>query len=272
MQVFDFYRKDHWPHVFCPGCGNGTVMNCFLRAFSEVGWKLDNTVFVSGIGCSSRIPLYINSDAIHTTHGRAIAFATGLKLSRPELDVVVFTGDGDLGAIGGNHFINGCRRNVDLDVICINNNIYGMTGGQASITTPHDYMSTTTPQGNKEYPFDLAEIAVAAGANYVARWTTRHVHELTKSITASLNMKGFNFVEVVSQCPTNFGRRNKMADPSTMLEWFKEISIRRDKVRAAAIDHVDLNLAGQVTIGEFVSRDRECYHERKGGGSHGDGH
>ncbi|HIH00556.1 TPA: hypothetical protein HA259_00485, partial [Thermoplasmata archaeon] len=147
-----------------------------------------------------------------------------------------------------------------------------MTGGQASITTPHDYFSTTTPFGNKEYPFDLAEIAVAAGANYVARWTTRHVHELTKSIKTSLTKKGFNFVEVVSQCPTNFGRRNKMADPGALLDWFKESSVRRDKARAAALDHVDLNLAGQITIGEFVSRDRECYHERKGGGSHGDGH
>jgi len=272
MEMFDFYDQDRWPHVFCPGCGNGTVMNCFFRAFNEIGWKLDNTVFVSGIGCSSRIPLYINSDAIHTTHGRAIAVATGLKLSRPELDVVVFTGDGDLGAIGGNHFINGCRRNVDLDVIFINNNIYCMTGGQASVTTPHDYISTTTPFGSKEYPFDLAELAVAAGANYVARWTTRHVHELAKSIKKSLDMKGFNFVEVVSQCPTNFGRRNKMADPSALLDWFKESSVRRDKVRAAAIDHVDLNLAGQITTGEFVCRDRECYHEKKGGGTHRGGH
>ncbi len=272
MELFDFYRKDRWPHVFCPGCGNGTVMNCFFRAFNDLGWDLDTTVFVSGIGCSSRIPLYINADALHTTHGRAIAFATGLKLARPELDVVVFTGDGDLGAIGGNHFINGCRRNVDMDVICINNNIYGMTGGQASITTPHDFLSTTTPGGNKEYPFDLAEVAVAAGANYVARWTTRQVHELTKSIKVALEKKGFNFIEVVSQCPTNFGRRNKMADPTAMLDWFKENTVRRDKARGAAVDHVDLNLAGQITIGEFVNRDRECYQESVGVKGHGNRH
>ncbi len=272
MEVFDFYRQDRWPHVFCPGCGNGTVMNCFYRAFKELDWNLDNTVFVSGIGCSSRIPLYINSDALHTTHGRAVAFATGLKLARPELDIVVFTGDGDLGAIGGNHFMNGCRRNIDMDVICINNNIYGMTGGQASITTPHDFQSTTTPYGNKEYPLDLAEIAVAAGANYVARWTTRHVHELTKSIKVALEKKGFNLIEVVSQCPTNFGRRNKMGDAAVMLEWFKENSIRREKARSAAVDHVDLNMAGQITIGEFVNRDRECYQERIGVGKHGEKH
>jgi len=269
MELFEFYRKDRWPHVFCPGCGNGTIMNCFYRAFNDAGRKLDETVFVGGIGCSSRIPLYINSDAIHTTHGRPIAFATGLKLSRPELKVVVFTGDGDLGAIGGNHFINGCRRNLDMTVICINNNIYGMTGGQASITTPHEFLSTTTPYGNKEYPFDLAEIAVAAGANYVARWTTRHVHELTKTIKTALQKPGFTFVEVVSQCPTNFGRRNKMADPTAMLDWFKENSVRRDKARASAVDHVDLNLEGKVTIGEFVNRDRECYEELIGVAKHG---
>jgi len=244
-------------------------MNCFYRAFSELELSLDKYAFVGGIGCSSRIPLYVNSDALHTTHGRAIPFATGLKLAKPKLKVVVFTGDGDLGAIGGNHFINGCRRNVDLTVICINNNIYGMTGGQASITTPHDFQSTTTPFGNKEYPFDLAEIAVAAGANYVARWTTRHVHELTRSMKVALTKKGFTFVEVVSQCPVNFGRRNKMADPSQMLEWFKEISVRRDKTRTAALNHVDLNLAGQVTIGEFVDRNRECFEELIGVERHG---
>jgi len=143
-----------------------------------------------------------------------------------------------------------------------------MTGGQASITTPHDFLSTTTPEGNKEYPFDLAEIAVAAGANYVARWTTRHVHELTKSIKVALQKKGFSFVEVVSQCPTNFGRRNKMADPTQMLDWFKEASIRRDKAREAAVDHVDLNLAGQITVGEFVERNRESYEELTGVARH----
>lgn len=269
MQIFDFYRKDRWPHVFCPGCGNGTVMNCFYRAFSELNLPLDKTAFVGGIGCSSRIPLYINSDALHTTHGRAIAFATGLKLSKPDLKVVVFTGDGDLGAIGGNHFINGCRRNVDMTVICINNNIYGMTGGQASITTPHDFLSTTTPYGNKEYPFDLSELAVAAGANYVARWTTRHVHELTKSLKTALQKKGFAFVEVISQCPTNFGRRNKMADPTQMLEWFKESSVRREKARTAESDQADLNLAGQITIGEFVDRNRQCFEELIGVEKHG---
>lgn len=269
MELFEFYRRDRWPHVFCPGCGNGTVMNCFYRAFNELGLQLERTAFVGGIGCSSRIPLYISSDALHTTHGRAIAFATGLKLANPDLMVVVFTGDGDLGAIGGNHFINGCRRNVDLTVICINNNIYGMTGGQASITTPHGLLSTTTPHGNREYPFDLAEIAVAAGANYVARWTTRHVHELTRSMKAALEKKGFSFVEVVSQCPTNFGRRNRMADPSQMLEWFRQSSVRRDKARAEAVDHVDLNLENKITVGEFVSRNRECFEELMGVRKHG---
>ena len=250
--------------MFCPGCGNGTVMNCFFRAFDELELTLEKTVFVGGIGCSSRIPLYIQTDALHTTHGRAIAFATGLKMSRPDLRVVVFTGDGDLGAIGGNHFINGCRRNLDMDVICINNNIYGMTGGQASITTPHEALSSTTPFGNKEYPFDLAELASAAGANYVARWTTRHVHQLTKSIKEVLLNRGFGFIEVVSQCPTNYGRRNKMSDPTQMLEWFKAVSVRKEKAMEATTDPLDLNLKGQIRVGEFVKRNRQPYEEMIG--------
>jgi 2-oxoglutarate ferredoxin oxidoreductase subunit beta len=258
MKFFDLYRKDRWPHMFCPGCGIGTAMNCFFRAFAESRLNQDKTVFVSGIGCSGRIPSYILADSLHTTHGRPIAFAGGIKLANPELKVVVFTGDGDLGAIGGNHFINGCRRNIDLTVICINNYIYGMTGGQVSTTTPFGYYTSTTPYGNKEYPFDLSEVAVAAGANYVTRWTTYHVKSLTKSIKKALVKDGFSFVEIVSQCPTQFGRRNDMISARQVFEWLKKNSVLHKKAHTLVEDHLDLNLMGKITVGEFVERNREA--------------
>lgn len=253
---FDLYRKDRWPTIFCPGCGIGTVMNCFYRAFSELNLDQDRVVFVSGVGCSSRVPGYIRADSIHTTHGRALAVATGINLANPDLKVIVFTGDGDLGAIGGNHFINASRRNAEMTVFCINNNIYGMTGGQASTTTPYNALSSTTPYGNKEYPFDLAELAVTAGANFVARWTVRNVKEIIGSMKKALTKKGFSFVEIVSPCPTGFGRRNKMGDPKQMYEWLKIKTVRREKTKSWDIDPVDLNIEGQITVGEFVERNR----------------
>jgi 2-oxoglutarate/2-oxoacid ferredoxin oxidoreductase subunit beta len=256
MEFFDLFREDRWPHMFCPGCGIGTVMNCFHRAFAEVGMDQDRTVFVSGIGCSSRIIGYIRADSIHTAHGRALAVATGIKLANPDLNVIVFSGDGDIGAIGGNHFINAARRNVDMSVFCINNFIYGMTGGQVSTTTPYRSYSTTTPYGNREYPFDLSELAVAAGANFVARWTVRNVRELTASMQKAMTKKGFSFVEIASPCPTSFGRRNRMPDPRQMFEWLKIVSVHREKSKAWGLDQLDLNLGGQITIGEFVERNR----------------
>jgi len=259
MNFFDFYRQDRWPHMFCPGCGVGTVMNVFYRAFADSGLDQNKTVFVSGIGCSGRIPGYIRADSLHTTHGRPLVFAGGIKVADPKLKVVVFTGDGDLGAIGGNHFINACRRNIELTVICINNYIYGMTGGQASTSTPRDFQSATTPYGNKEYPFDLSEVAVAAGANYVARWTTYHVKSMTKSIKKALLKDGFSMVEIASQCPTQFGRRNKLGDARGVFEWLKSNSITRSRADTLSEDPLDLNLMGKITVGEFVERNRESY-------------
>jgi 2-oxoglutarate ferredoxin oxidoreductase subunit beta len=256
---FELFREDRWPHIFCPGCGIGTIMNCFHRAFSELGLNQNRTVFVSGIGCASRISGYIRADSIHTTHGRSIPVATGIKLANPDLNVVLFSGDGDIGAIGGNHFINAARRNVDMTVICVNNFTYGMTGGQASGTTPHGSFSTTTPYGNKEYPFDLAELAVTAGANYVARWTVRNVKELTASMQKALLKKGFSFVEVASPCPTSYGRRNRMPEPQQMYEWLKIVSVRREKAGAWGVDPFNVNMSGQITIGEFVDRNRAPY-------------
>lgn len=256
MEFFDLYRQDRWPHIFCPGCGIGTVMNIFYRAFDELGLKLDDCVYVAGIGCSSRIIGYIRGDSIHTTHGRPLAVATGIALSNPKLKVIVFTGDGDLGAIGGNHFIHACRRNADFTVFCINNNIYGMTGGQASSCTPHGAVSTTTPYGNREYPFDLAELAVTAGANYVARWTVRNVKELIRSMKKAILKEGFSFVEIASPCPTAFGRRNKMPTAKQLHQWLEIKSVRREKTRELGLDPVDINYEGNITIGEFVERDR----------------
>ena len=245
-------------------------MNCFYNAFNENGLNLTDNVFAGGVGCAARIPMYIRGDMLHTIHGRAIPFATGLKLANPKLDVTIFSGDGDLGAIGGNHLINGCRRNVDMTVICVNNNTYGMTGGQMSTTTPHGYFSTTSREGNPEYPFDLSMLAAAAGANYVARWTVLDVNELVKSMGKALQKRGFAFVEVVSPCPTAFGRRNEMGDPVQQLEWLKKITVRREKIEDKERDKMGLNFQGLISVGEFVDRNRPSLHEvlsRKRGGA-----
>ena len=256
MEFFDLYRKDRWPHMFCPGCGIGTVMNCFHRAFSDSGLDLDRTVFVSGIGCSSRIIGYIRGDSMHTTHGRSIPVATGIRLSDPELRVIVFGGDGDLGAIGGNHLINAARRNADMAVFCINNSIYGMTGGQASTSTPHMALSTTTPWGNREYPFDLSELAATSGANYVARWTVRHIRELTRSMMKAMLKPGFSFVEIASPCPTSFGRRNDMANVERMYDWLEERSMTKEEACDLDLDPIDVDMTGKIIVGEIIERQR----------------
>jgi 2-oxoglutarate ferredoxin oxidoreductase subunit beta len=220
-----------------------------------MAWKKEETVFVSGIGCSSRAPGYIAADSLHTTHGRAIAFATGVKMANPDLNVVVFTGDGDLAAIGGNHFIHGCRRNIDLTVVCMNNQIYGMTGGQGSPTTPIGCLSSTTPYGCVEAPFDLCELAIAAGANYVSRWTSYHVKELEKAVLAGLQTPGFSFIEALVQCPTAFGRRNKfkqVADQVDYLRTHSMLKAKRDRMREQG-EHIP---ADMFIVGELARRNR----------------
>ena len=258
----DWFREDRLPHIYCAGCGNGTVINCTLAAVEEMGWKRNETVFVSGIGCSSRAPGYILADSLHTTHGRALAFATGVKLARPDLNVVVFTGDGDLAAIGGNHFIHACRRNMDMTVICMNNQIYGMTGGQGSPTTPQGAFSTTTPYGSSEPAFDLAELAVAAGANYVARWTSYHVKELTKAITTGMQTPGFAFIEVRTQCPTNFGRHNKLRQIPDMIEYLRGHPTHVKKYDRLLEEGKPIP-EGTVTDGELARRNRPAMGVRR---------
>ena len=251
----NFLREGMIPHIWCEGCGNGIILNCFVKAISELNLDVNKVVVVSGIGCIGRLSGYTNTDSYHTTHGRAIAFATGVKLAKPELKVVVISGDGDLFAIGGNHFIHAARRNIDIQVICANNFNYGMTGGQYGPTTPLEAWTTTTPYGNIEHPFNLVNLAAASGSVYVARWTSLHVRRLTESIKKALEKNGFSFIEVVSPCPEIYGRRNKMPTGIDMMNWFKkasEIKNYSDPARA------EISLE-KIVVGEFVDIEKPTY-------------
>jgi len=227
-----YLREETLSTPFCPGCGNGIIANSFLKAVIDLGHEdLGKFAFVSGIGCGSWIVSpHFRADTLHTTHGRAIAFATGLKLARPDQKVVVISGDGDLAAIGGNHLIHAARRNLDMTVICVNNWIYAMTGGQVGPTTFTGDKTSTTPYGNPERPFDLSRLVAAAGANYVARWTTAHPVQMSRAIKTALTRKGFSFVEVLSQCPTAYGRMTGSGGPVAMLEWLKRLPVRKKDV------------------------------------------
>jgi 2-oxoglutarate ferredoxin oxidoreductase subunit beta len=220
------------------------------------GLPLDKISIVSGIGCTGRVAGYVNLDSFHTTHGRPLAFATGLKLARPDLKVVVYSGDGDLFAIGGNHFIHAARRNMDITVICVNNFNYAMTGGQAGPTTPLTAKGTTMPYGSYERHFNLPFLAESSGAVYVARWTAFHVRQLTKSMTEALNKKGFTFVEIITPCPTLYERRNRLGDGLARMKWFKENS---KIVHEADTRSVDINFQEPIVCGRFVDIERESY-------------
>ncbi len=222
MSAKDYIRERFFPHIWCPGCGHGTVLNNMLRSVEELGLKKREIVMVSGIGCSSRISGYVDFHSLHTLHGRALAFATGVKMSQPNLTVMVPMGDGDALAIGGNHFIHACRRNIDITAIIMNNRIYGMTGGQYSPASGTGIKATTAPFETIDPPFDVVNLSLASGATFVARTTAYHPQEITKYISKALQHKGFSVVEILSQCPTHFGRRNRLGDASNMLEFFKE--------------------------------------------------
>jgi 2-oxoglutarate ferredoxin oxidoreductase subunit beta len=250
-----YLRSAMIPHIWCSGCGNGVVLNSFVHALDETQRDLDKLVVVSGIGCIGRAAGYTNTDSFHTTHGRAIPFATGVKLANPELEVVVISGDGDLFAIGGNHFIHAARRNIGIKVICANNFNYGMTGGQQGPTTPVESLTTTTPYGNIENPFNLVHLAAASGATYVARWTTLHVRRLTQSIKRMLQKEGFCFIEVVTPCPEIFGRHNKMRTGLEMMEWFRRASVIEnfsDPSKAEISTE-------RIVLGEFVNVQKVSY-------------
>ncbi len=254
--IDDMLRSDRMPHIWCPGCGLGTNFTCYLEALKAIDTPLDKAAMVSGIGCTARVAGYINIDTFHTTHGRAIPFATGLKLANPDLNVTVFSGDGDLFAIGGNHFIHAARRNLDLTVICVNNFIYGMTGGQLGPTTPVGARATTAPYGNYEKPFSLPYLAAASGAVYVARWTTIHVRQLIGAIKEALEKPGFSFVEVLSPCPTAYGRGNKVGGGLDILRYYKEKSVIKN---GADPKDVDIDFQGEMTLGTFIDIDKPSF-------------
>lgn len=256
--VIDYLRKDKkFPHIFCPGCGHGTILGSLIRAIDKSGIDKDSISMVSGIGCSSRAPVYVDFNTMHTLHGRAIAFATGMKLANPSQKVIVITGDGDATAIGGNHFIHACRRNIDMTVIVFNNNIYGMTGGQYSPTTPVGAKASTAQYGNIERPFDVCDLAVGAGASFVARGTSFNPRSLINILSAALDKKGLSIVEVISQCPTAYGRKNNFKSTIEMLDWQKEnaIDIRAwDKLPKEKTE-------GKFKVGIFTNKDLPEYIE-----------
>ena len=244
---------------FCPGCGDVTIMSAFLQAVHELGYQnLSRFVFCSGIGCAAWIPSpYLKADSLHVTHGRSIPVATGVKLMRPNLNVVVFGGDGDLAGIGLSHLVHAARRNVDILVILVNNMIYGMTGGQVAPTTPLKAPTTTTPYGNFERPIDATRLVVTAGASHAARWTTAHREQLKDALKDALSMRGFAFVEIVSQCPTAFGRRIGLKTAAEMLAWLKENSIPVHQ----ALETSEQELEGKIVVGEFAHRPSQTFSE-----------
>jgi 2-oxoglutarate ferredoxin oxidoreductase subunit beta len=254
--VEEFLRMERMPHIWCPGCGIGTTVNCFAHALETSGLDLTKVSVVSGIGCTGRVAGYVNLDSFHATHGRAIPFATGLKLANPELKVIVYSGDGDLTAIGGNHFIHACRRNLDITVILINNFIYGMTGGQVAPTTPMTATASTTPFGNFEQPFNLPYLAESSGAVYVARWTAYHVRHVTKAIKEAIAKKGFSFVEILAPCPTLFSRRNKLGDGLDQMIYFRDNS---EIQNGADTKSIGIDFQGKIVIGKFVDKERPTY-------------
>ena len=256
--VNEYLRTDRIPHIWCSGCGLGTTVNCFVRAVQSCGIPRDDIAVVSGIGCTGRVAGYLKLDSFHTTHGRPIPFATGLKLANPKLNVVVYSGDGDLFAIGGNHFIHAARRNIDLTIICINNFTYGMTGGQLTPTTPVGAIASTSPYGNVEEPFNLPHLAESAGAVYVARWTTFHVRQAIKAMKEAMQKPGFSFVEIVSPCPTLYGRRNRLGDGLDIMQYYKENSMVKN---GADTREVDLSFKGKIVVGKFIDRERPSYLE-----------
>lgn len=251
-----YLREEIMPHKFCVGCGCGTVLNVFTNAIDGLGLDPKKMVCVSGIGCSSWIPSpYFKADTLHTTHGRPIAFATGVKIMRPDLTVIVIAGDGDVAGIGGNHLIHAARRNIDLTVFMVNNMIYGMTGGQVAPTTPVGIKTTTTPYRNVEPPFKVADLVTTAGASYVARWTTYHVLPLKKSMQAAIEKRGFSFVEIVSQCPDNYGRRIGLRSGVDFLKIFKEKSVRVEKTGKMSKEELE----DRIIIGKLQDDDRPEY-------------
>ncbi len=246
-----YIRGKRLPHMFCPGCGCGQITNALLFAIDELQLDTTKMVAIGGVGCSSRIPAYLDMYAIHGIHGRNLAYATGVKLAKPELKVVVLTGDGDCGAIGGNHLIHAARRNLDVTVIMANNGVYAMTGGQVAPTTGRGLYTTTSPRGNIERPFDICKLVETAGGTYIARWTTAQPAALVRSIKKGLSHHGFSFIEVVCQCPTIYGRYSLgLADPVKNLEYLQQNSVTKEQASRMNSEQ----LVGKIVVGELVDK------------------
>jgi 2-oxoglutarate ferredoxin oxidoreductase subunit beta len=257
----DEYRylrhKKRFPHVWCPGCGIGIVLGSIIRAIDALGWELNDILMVSGIGCTSRMPVYVDFNTLHTTHGRALAFGTGAKMANPDLNVMAVMGDGDALAIGGNHIIHSARRNIDITAIIVNNSNYGMTGGQFSPTTPKGMKTSTTPYGMVEPEFDICGLLRGAGARFVARGTVYHVMELDNLIRRAFEKKGFSVVEVLSPCPTNFGRANRLGDSVKMMEHLRDSTITLAQMNKLPPDKTE----GKIARGIFVDSEAREYTE-----------
>ncbi|MCL2495876.1 MAG: 2-oxoacid:ferredoxin oxidoreductase subunit beta [Clostridiales bacterium] len=264
------YFRGNLPHIWCSGCGNGIVMSAWARAMKELDLDKNKCVGVSGIGCSSRITGYLDMNTLHTAHGRALPFATGVKMANPEMDVFIFSGDGDCAAIGGNHFIHACRRDMDMTLIVFNNHIYGMTGGQFSPLTPMGKKSTTSPYGTVDRGFDLCALAIGAGASFVARGDIFHAKQLTDLILAAYKHKGFSVLEVMATCPISYGRRNKIPLPADMVNYLKEHTVskaRAEKLSADELkDKIVVGVLHQEEPIEYISAYNRLVEELQGGG------
>jgi 2-oxoglutarate ferredoxin oxidoreductase subunit beta len=254
----ELLREARMPHIWCPGCGIGSAVSAAITTLKKMGTDYDQLAIVSGIGCTGRVAGYLNLDSFHTTHGRAIPFATGLKLAKPELNVFVFSGDGDLFSIGGNHFMHAARRNIDITVFCVNNMNYGMTGGQVSANTPIGAKTPTSPYGNTEVPLNLPSLAAACGAVYVARWLSVDVRRLAQSFHEALIKPGFSFVEVIAPCPTAFGRRNRLGSALEMTKLYNKSSVIRNGVHP---DETVIQEGKKIVLGKFVDIQRPTFLE-----------
>lgn len=252
-----FLREEKLPHFFCSGCGCGQVLNYFTQALDALDMDLSRMVTIGGVGCTARIPTYLLSDTLHGVHGRTLAWATGIKLMKPELPVVIFAGDGDIASIGGNHLIHAARRNLDVTVIVVNNLNFAMTGGQVAPTTPMNATTMTTPYGSAEPPFDMVKLAIGAGATHVERWTTSRPAQCVAAIKRALQHKGFSFIEIVSQCPTNFGRYAlKTDDPQKLVNWIdKEYTYTAADEKTKSAEE----LTGKLKCAEFIRESKPIY-------------
>lgn len=259
----DVVRSERFPNIWCPGCGIGIVVGAYVRAIQKSTIPRDRQISISGIGCTGRVSGYLNLDSYHTTHGRAVAFATGMAVARPDLEITVIAGDGDLGVIGGNHLIHAARRNVDLNVIMVNNFNYGMTGGQHGGTTPLGAKTHTSPYGNVETPFNIPYLVAAAGASFVARWTAMHVRQVTAAMRRMMEVKGFAFMEVLSPCPPTFGEFNGYPDPLDMMKYFRDKSVVNNDADLSSIA-VSARPEDQLVVGNFIDRKRPSYQELLG--------